>query len=814
MGLPDLYPAQVGSPYTTLAAPYTTGEATMTVVDATKLPTAPNIVCLAGNVAGEFSYTGKEGNVLQGVTALPGTSAATTWPVGTYAFRGIAAYDLNAIHENMVRTAGTAGQVLASTGAGALPAWADRPKRGAYDAIVYKSGTSVIAEDATGATIASGTAGTDDSAVIQAAVNRKGNIYIAGGSYSLATTLTLYANTRLFGSANTAIYCPSTVPRAIYMTGRRRNENTAIPTVDIVKGMYEIPCNDASAFAPGDYILITSDYRHDYLNAPYGEFRRIVAINGNTLLVDPIEFRYNLVDNPTIVKYDLVSGIAIENLEIYSDDGTARTHGIQVDYANGVVIRDVHVHDFGSSNIYIQSSINVTVERCECHGSLAFGVGYGIAIGNASRDITVKDCRIYGNGNHAVTIGGSSSYGYPTHIRYTNNYFSNTGGRDSHTWAAADSHYGGVVIYENNTFDNVGYGIWAGADTVIVTGCTFSTGDCAIKSREKACLLRRLLVSNCKFDTTAAGVDIYLRQMDDITITGCQFKAITGYGISITKVGFESSTSPNITISGNSFQDISDDAIRVKASTGDGGNARVACINISGNSVNSCGGAGIYCRSGINTIISNNIIINSGTSDSTTNSAIYGRAREGGALSIADNIICNFHTTGITAIVDTGCAGCSITGNTISGFANEIDRSRAIAIEGTGTFVKIHNNIITDTNAAYAIHQYRSYTPAGIITDNYFAPTLDMLLDGNVPNTFRNNIGYVTENSGAAATVADGGTIAHGCVKAPTKVTLTGSVAGEIVTVTSINATNITVAIKKPDGSAGTTQTIYWRAEV
>ena len=99
MGLPDLYPAQVGSPYTTLTAPYTTGESTMTLVDATKLPDAPNIVCLAGSVAGEFRYTGKDGNILQGVAALPGTPAATTWPAGTYAFRGIAAYDLDSLRD-------------------------------------------------------------------------------------------------------------------------------------------------------------------------------------------------------------------------------------------------------------------------------------------------------------------------------------------------------------------------------------------------------------------------------------------------------------------------------------------------------------------------------------------------------------------------------------------------------------------------------------------------------------------------------------------------------------------------------------------
>ena len=97
MSLPILYPAQVGSPYTTLAAPYTTGESTMTLVDATKLPDAPNIVCLAGDVAGEFSYTGKDGNILQGVAALPGTPAATTWSAGTFAFRGVAAYDINSL---------------------------------------------------------------------------------------------------------------------------------------------------------------------------------------------------------------------------------------------------------------------------------------------------------------------------------------------------------------------------------------------------------------------------------------------------------------------------------------------------------------------------------------------------------------------------------------------------------------------------------------------------------------------------------------------------------------------------------------------
>lgn len=73
----------------------------------------------------------------------------------------------------------------------------------------------------------------------------------------------------------------------------------------------------------------------------------------------------------------------------------------------------------------------------------------------------------------------------------------------------------------------------------------------------------------------------------------------------------------------------------------------------------------------------------------------------------------------------------------------------------------------------------------------------------------------VAEHLASGATsVADGGTVTHGMSQAPTVVTPTASVAGEFVSVTAISSTTFTVAIKKHDGSAGTTQTIYWRASV
>jgi hypothetical protein len=79
-------------------------------------------------------------------------------------------------------------------------------------------------------------------------------------------------------------------------------------------------------------------------------------------------------------------------------------------------------------------------------------------------------------------------------------------------------------------------------------------------------------------------------------------------------------------------------------------------------------------------------------------------------------------------------------------------------------------------------------------------------------NIKRYSTGYITENGGAAATVADGGAINHGLATTPTFVTVSPSIASEMVSVITLDTTHFHVAIKKDTGAAGTTQTIYWRA--
>lgn len=66
--------------------------------------------------------------------------------------------------------------------------------------------------------------------------------------------------------------------------------------------------------------------------------------------------------------------------------------------------------------------------------------------------------------------------------------------------------------------------------------------------------------------------------------------------------------------------------------------------------------------------------------------------------------------------------------------------------------------------------------------------------------------------TGASATVTDGSTITHGLVTTPVSVRCTGSVSGEFISVTAVGGTTFTVAIKKHDNTAGTSQTVYWDA--
>ncbi|WP_339306925.1 WD40 repeat domain-containing protein [Paenibacillus sp. FSL R5-0519] len=96
-----MYAAMVNSPGTELAADITATDTEITVLDASKLPAAPNLVTVGGDETAEtILYTGKTGNTLTGCTrGFEGT--AKGWAAGTQAARNHTAYDYEAGRANI-----------------------------------------------------------------------------------------------------------------------------------------------------------------------------------------------------------------------------------------------------------------------------------------------------------------------------------------------------------------------------------------------------------------------------------------------------------------------------------------------------------------------------------------------------------------------------------------------------------------------------------------------------------------------------------------------------------------------------------------
>ena len=188
-------------------------------------------------------------------------------------------------------------------------------------------------------------------------------------------------------------------------------------------------------------------------------------------------------------------------------------------------------------------------------------------------------------------------------------------------------------------------------------------------------------------------------------------------------------------------------------------------------------------------------------------------------LSLSGNYYCG---ASIANVMDGTINSCLILDNGDTG-ANPwgilLDAGTAPSINWIISGNRIGNSVagIPSYSTTHGIYMVASGIANSIVNNNDFTGIPAGQAFGGVWGTgmiVHNNTGYVTRNYNAAPTINDGGTIAHGLAATPLRANVTASVAGEMASVTLLDATNITVAIKKHDGTGGTQQTIYWEAEV
>lgn len=172
---------------------------------------------------------------------------------------------------------------------------------------------------------------------------------------------------------------------------------------------------------------------------------------------------------------------------------------------------------------------------------------------------------------------------------------------------------------------------------------------------------------------------------------------------------------------------------------------------------------------------------------------------------LIENPTCESNTG--RGIADLDCDGLKIIGgkvdgNTTEGILHQSPRTKDIGVTATnnndGIKIAFGGTLGLGDNISIDCHI------SGNATNQYVSASGSRAI---------NCTGFKTDNRGAI-TKADGQTIAHGLSSTPARVNATGSVAGEIVTVTAVGATTFTVAIKTGGGAAGTSQTIYWEASL
>jgi len=362
---------------------------------------------------------------------------------------------------------------------------------------------------------------------------------------------------------------------------------------------------------------------------------------------------------------------------------------------------------------------------------------------NGNINIVIENLYIDGNKDEQVELGPADSYG-------------NAG--------ALDFRNVENLVVRNNTIVNA----WAAgvettlSENVIITGNRIddSADDgIAINDQTIYAIVSNNIITNAGLGVnygSPAGIEIQ-DGSHDVSVSNNVIRNALSTGIQVsTHAG--STRCYNVEIIGNSVY-ASDIGIYVAGIAG----SFASDITISGNSASSNTNEGIVTTSATGITISNNtaasnagdagIKLLTGTTHTIVNGNTVRLNSRGGITANAD---ADYNQISNNTITDNGAAS----GGT------------QVGIVIHGDYIDIFDNVSADTGPGTQQYGIVFYSGAneGIARGNrFYGNTLASILDVGTDNVYQNNIGYVTENSGAA-TVASGETtidVTHGLAITP-----------------------------------------------
>jgi hypothetical protein len=630
-----------------------------------------------------------------------------------------------------------------------------------YDVVVYQDATKTYAVGKDGTVYSSGAIGTDDVQLQEAFDHcpADGVILIVPGTYlTLTAKVSGTKSVTIIGYGATVYY--TITWGAIEIVGTVKTDS--LLTASTVSLDAHVHVTSVADMVVGDLIKVwdTSAFSSTYANIKYGEMSKIRSID--TLVVtcqDSIEGTYTTGANAASTTVYTPCRVSVYGLRFKAPDRTGDYNGLHLWYCADGFIKDCTFDPVAQEGIQLRDCYGYSISNCNIHHADKSTYGYGIILLDACRNILIsenqiKDCR------HGVSLSYylNTITGQSTNVVIENNIFTGSGisssidAHECHTWTIRGNTVDMDISVGIDSPDDT-TAVATGARNTIVEGNTFKNCRSLLSTRSVV-TLRNIIIKN-----------------NDVWT----YPVTTGYGgIFYLASGAGQGTINTLVVDGNTVYngtlvDVAHDTMNhisicnnraygtVDAASGDIGIHILGCpdLVVSNNLLynQSSHGMGIYNCTGI---VSNNLIFNAGRNGNAASRGIYIRSYAATSnLHVSDNYIEDATPT----------CGYSIAEDNEASNNNTYSNNRCVG---------------------YATNPYLIY---GTTSKGLYA-------------------------EGATATVADGGTITHGLSATPKWAIAICSTSAEFAAVTTLAATTFTVAIKKHDGSAGTTQTIYWRCGI
>ena len=281
--------------------------------------------------------------------------------------------------------------------------------------------------------------GTADEVQIQAAIGAisaltgapGGRIILSEGTFTLGSRITSTdSNLTIEGQGDSTVIDGTgiTVGQSplIKISGSVTATNTTL-TGTLSPNAVIVNVTDASSFSADDWIRIRSDvWFNEGSGTKYAEIRQIESIASNAItLKTGVRFEALVGNSATIDLMSMLENITLKNFKLLSETGDL-AYGVLIGMTSNARIENVTFEQCQDRAIELADSVGALITGCNINRSNRAGLGYGVAIDRACRDVRVTDNNFVDN-RHAVTWAANATYGVQINTVVANNtveYFS------------------------------------------------------------------------------------------------------------------------------------------------------------------------------------------------------------------------------------------------------------------------------------------------------------------------------------------------------------------------------------------------------